>query len=94
MTYHRPLFIGNVLKVRLSCVKPPEKNREKISKKITVRGKKIKIGVEYIPLVGGRCKQYKGGEVLADFITPPSPSTSPSSHHCNLRHFFIFYLLY
>ena len=28
MTYHRPLFTGNVLKVRLSCVKPSEKNRE------------------------------------------------------------------
>ena len=25
MTYHRPLFIGNILKVRLSCVKPSEK---------------------------------------------------------------------
>ena len=51
MTYHRPLFTGNVLKNRLSCVKPSEKNRgEKSAKKITVRGKKIKIGVEYIPL--------------------------------------------
>ena len=28
----------------------PSLYRKKISKKITVRGKKIKIGVEYIPL--------------------------------------------
>ena len=36
MTYHRPLFIGNVLKVRLSCVK----HSEKISKKNHGKGEK------------------------------------------------------
>ena len=50
MTYHRPLFTGNVLTVRLSCEKIFQKKKtgEKISKTITVRGKKIKIGYEYI----------------------------------------------
>ena len=47
MTYHRPLFTGNVLKVRLTLRKEQGK---KISKKITVRVKRIKIGVEYISL--------------------------------------------
>ena len=51
MTYHRPLFIGNVLKVRLGCVKRSEKNRGKKSAKNHGKGKKIKIGVEYIPLI-------------------------------------------
>ena len=55
MTYHRHLFTGNVLTVRLSCEKNFQKKQgkqisKKISKKITVRGKKIKIGYEYIPL--------------------------------------------
>ena len=50
MTHHRPLFTGNVLKLRLSCVKPSEKNREKINKKNHGKRKKIKIGVEYIHL--------------------------------------------
>ena len=50
MTYLRPLFIGNVLEVHLSCVKPSEKNRGKKSAKKSRKGKKIKIGVEYIPL--------------------------------------------
>ena len=50
MTY--PLFTGNVWKIRLSCVKPSEKKQgKKIGKKIMVRGKKIKIGVEYIHLL-------------------------------------------
>ena len=35
-----PLFTGNVLKVRLSCVKPSEKEGEKISKKNYGKGKK------------------------------------------------------
>ena len=50
MTYQRPLFTGNVLKVRLSCVKPSEKNTETNQPKNHSKGKKIKIGVEYIPL--------------------------------------------
>ena len=29
MTYHRPLFTGNVLKVRLSCEKNQQKNHGK-----------------------------------------------------------------
>ena len=40
MTYHRPLLIGNVLKVRLSCVKPSEKNRGKKSTKNSRQGEK------------------------------------------------------
>ena len=51
MTYHRTLFTGNVLTVRLSCVKPSEKNRGKNQQKNHGKGKKIKIGVEYIPLI-------------------------------------------
>ena len=51
MTYPRPLFTRNVLKVRLSCVKPSEKNRGKKSAINHGTGKKIKIGVEYIPLI-------------------------------------------
>ena len=51
MTYHRPVFTENVFKVRLSCVKPSEKKTvKKYEQKITVRGKKIKIRVEYISL--------------------------------------------
>ena len=45
MTYHRPVFTGNVLKVR--CVKPSKKQGKK-SAKNHGKGKKIKIGVEYI----------------------------------------------
>ena len=40
MTYHRPLFTGNVLKVRLSCVKSSGKNTEKKSAKTHGKGKK------------------------------------------------------
>ena len=50
MTYHRPLFTGNVLKVRLSCVKTLRKKQGEKSAKNHGKGKKIKIGVEYIPL--------------------------------------------
>ena len=39
MTYHRPLFTGNVLKVRLNCVKPSEKIRGKNQQKNQDRGK-------------------------------------------------------
>ena len=40
MTYHRHFFTENVLKVRLSCVKPFwKKNRGKNQQKITVREK-------------------------------------------------------
>ena len=45
MTYNRPLFAGNVLKVRLSCVKPSEKKGKK-SAKNHGKGEKIKIGVD------------------------------------------------
>ena len=56
MTYHRPLFTENVLKVRLSYVKPSEKIRgknqgKKSGEKIS---KKIMNGVEYIPLKSTR----------------------------------------
>ena len=40
MTYHRPLFTGNVLKVRLSCVKSSGKNMEKKSAKKSWEGEK------------------------------------------------------
>ena len=50
MTYHRPLFTGNVLKVRLSCKKNFQKNRGKNQQKNHGKGKKIKIGYDYIPL--------------------------------------------
>ena len=40
MTYHRPLFTGNVLKVRLSCVKLSEKNRGKNQQNNHGKGKK------------------------------------------------------
>ena len=40
MAYHCPLFTGNVLKVRLSCVKPSEKNREKNQQKNPRDGEK------------------------------------------------------
>ena len=63
MTYHHTVFTRNVLKVRLTCVKPSEKNREKIGKKVTVRGKKNKIGVEYIPLSTPACPR------ILDYIT-------------------------
>ena len=49
MTYPRPLFTGNVLKVRLSCVKPSEKTEKKISIKITVKGKNQDRGRIYTP---------------------------------------------
>ena len=49
MTYHRPLFTGNVLKVRSSCVKPSDKNRGKNQQKITVRGKNQDQGRIYTP---------------------------------------------
>ena len=48
---------GNVLKVRLSCVKPSEKNREKkISKKITVRRKKSRSGYNIYPCTSAAAK--------------------------------------
>ena len=40
MTYHRPLFTGNVLNVRLSCVKPSEKKQGKQISKNHGKGKK------------------------------------------------------
>ena len=40
MTYHRPLFTANVLKVRLSCVKPSEKTGGKNQQKNNGKGKK------------------------------------------------------
>ena len=43
--------------VRLSCVKPSEKNRGKKSAKNNGKGKKIKIGVEYVPLCIGLSKK-------------------------------------
>ena len=50
MTYQRPVFTENVLKVSLSCVNPSEKKQGKKLAKNHGKGKKIKIGVEYIPL--------------------------------------------
>ena len=51
MTYHRPLYTGNVLKVRFSCEKKTSKKTgEKNYPKKHGKGKK-KIGYEYIPLV-------------------------------------------
>ena len=40
MTYHHPLLIGIVLKVRLSCVKPSQKKRGKKSAKKHGKGEK------------------------------------------------------
>ena len=52
MTYHRPLFTGNVLTVRLSCEKNLKKKQgKKISKKITVREKKSRSGMNIYPWV-------------------------------------------
>ena len=50
MTYHRPLFTGNVLKVHLRCEKHLEKTGGKNQQKNHGKRKKIKIGYEYIPL--------------------------------------------
>ena len=49
MTYHRPVFTGNVLKERLSCVKPSEKTGGKNQQKITVRKKNQDQGRIYTP---------------------------------------------
>ena len=40
MTYHRPLFTGNVLTVRLSCEKNFQKKGEKNQQKNHGKGKK------------------------------------------------------
>ena len=51
MTYHRHVFTENVLKVRLSCVKPfRKKNRGKNQQKITVREKNQDRGRIYTPV--------------------------------------------
>ena len=49
MTYHCPLFTRNVLKVRLNCEKNFQKKRKIISKKITVREKKSRSGMNIYP---------------------------------------------
>ena len=48
-TDHRPLFPGNVLKVRLSCVKPSEKISEKKQQKNHGKGKNQDRGRIYTP---------------------------------------------
>ena len=50
MTYHGPVFMGNVLKVRLSCVKnSPKKSGEKNQKKNHGKEKKQDRGRIYTP---------------------------------------------
>ena len=62
MTYYRPVF---TFKSTLKLCKTLRKKGEKSQQKITVRGKKIKIGVEYIytpvyyfPLYSVDCTMY------------------------------------
>ena len=49
MTYHCPLFTGNVLKVRLNCEKNFQKNRGKKQEKNHGKGKKTRSGMNIYP---------------------------------------------
>ena len=57
MTYHRPLFTGNVFKVRLSCVKPSEKKQGKKSAQNHGKGKENQDrGRIYTPVITSQPK--------------------------------------
>ena len=83
MTYHRPLFTGNVLKVRLSCVKPSKKKqKEKSAKKITVSGKNQDRGRIYTPALSS--------DELFSFDTPPSKMPINCIRQSCVKPFFLY----